>query len=261
MRKVIIGLVAAVVVIGGGFLAWVWFAGGSGEPTTDVTAPPLAGDSTTVPGETTSSTATSETAQGSTTSVPESTTTSGDTGSGVTFVIDGEQSTARFEIDEMLQGEDNQVVGTTNEVAGQLRFGPADLSTAEVSEILINARTFQTDSSSRDRAIRGPIVLNSASDEFELITFAPTAIEGLPESVEPGESISFTITGDLMIKGTTNEETFDVEATWDGEGQVTGTATTNVDRTDYGVEIPDVPTVADVSEEVLLALEFVATAG
>ncbi len=70
-------------------------------------------------------------------------------------------------------------VGTTHEVAGQVRFDPADPSTMELSQMVVNARTLKTDSSLRDRAIRGPVILDSASDEFELITFDPTAIEGL----------------------------------------------------------------------------------
>jgi len=59
-------------------------------------------------------------------------------------------------------------------VAGQVAVDPTDLSTIQFSQIIVNARTFETDSGNRDRAIRGPIILNSASDEFEFITFDVT---------------------------------------------------------------------------------------
>ena len=255
MRKVIIGLVAAAALVGGGFFAWIWFSGGSGEPSTDVTAPPLASDSTRA--ETTAATD-SDTTQAPDTSLTD---TTGNDGGARTFVIDGTQSTARFELDEILRGEDNRVVGTTGEVAGQFRFDPSDLSSAEVSEIVVNARTFETDSTSRDRAIRSPIMLASGSDEHELITFVPTSIDGLPQTAEVGDTVSFTITGDLTIKGTTQEETFDIEVTWEADDRLSGVATTTVDRTDYGIDIPDVPFVAEVSEQVMLALEIVATPG
>jgi polyisoprenoid-binding protein YceI len=246
MRRIVIGLVVGLALVGGGAFAYVWFAGGSGEPTTDVTAPPLAPAPTTAPPD------------GSTDASAPSTSTTGATSSARAYVILEGESTARFELDEELRGSPKRVVGTTSEVAGQFRFDPDDLSGAEVSEILINARTFETDSSSRDRAIRGPVVLDSASDEFELITFTPTTLEGLPESAAVGDAIEFTVSGDLTIRGTTNPETFEVEATWTAEDRIEGTATTTVDRTDYGIGIPNVPFVANVSEEVLLALDFVA---
>ena len=80
----------------------------------------------------------------------------------VVFVIDPTQSVAAFEIDEVLRGEPTHVVGTTSELAGQLEIDPSDLATARFSQIVINARTFETDSGNRDRAIRGPVILNSA---------------------------------------------------------------------------------------------------
>ena len=131
----------------------------------------------------------------------------------------------------------------------------------ELSQIVVNARTLQTDSSLRDRAIRGPVVLNSASDEFELITFDPMAIDGLPDTLSVGDSARFTVTGDLTIKGTTQSVTFAVDASWPQQDRIEGSATATVDRTDFGIDIPNAPGVADVSEEVTLTLDFVATGG
>lgn len=249
MKRLLIVLVAGAVlaVVGVGYL---WAAGGSGEPTTELTTPtlPPATDSA-------AATTTDETPADATS------TTAAAGSSELAFVIDAQSSEASFELDEELRGSPKHVVGTTSEVAGQVRFDPADVATAQISEIVINARTFQTDSANRDRAIRGPIVLDSASDEFELITFTPTQIEGLPAKVAAGEAIAFTVTGNLTIRDTSQEAAFDVEATWDGDETLEGRAETVVDRTDFGIGIPNVASVANVSEEVLIALDFVAVRG
>lgn len=243
---------AAVALVVGGF-AFVWLSGGSGEPTTELTTPTLPDDPTTDAGSDT----TVDTTAAPTTGAP----TSAAPGGSTSFVISAEDSQARFEIDEELRGSPNLVVGTTGEVAGQVRFDPADLSTAEISEIVINARTFATDSGRRDRAMRSAVVLDSGSDEFELMTFQPRSVDGLPDQAEVGDQLSFTVTGDLTIKGVTMQTTFDVEATWSSEDSLEGIASTTVDRTDFGIGIPNVPSVANVSEEVVIALEFLALAG
>lgn len=251
MNRSIIGWIAALVIaIGGAAFAWLWFAGGSGEPSTELTTPTIAADSTAPTGE-----------AGNATSPQDDDATSTTEGSGATaFVIDSAQSEASFEIDEELRGTPQTVVGSTDQVAGQVAVDPSDLSTAQFSEIVINARTFQTDSSRRDRAIRGPVILNSASDEFEFIMFMVTSLEGLEGAAQPGETLSFTVTGDLTVKETTDQVTFDVSAMFTDDGTIEGSASTTVLRSDFDIGIPSVPGVANVSDEVVLNLDFVAAA-
>ena len=248
-RAALIGI-AAVAAIGLGAFAFIWFSGGSGQPTTQLTTPPLAADTTTaaeVPAPTTDD------------AVPTTTATTSESGSPRIFVLD-EGSQARFELDEELRGSPKHVVGTTPEVVGQVRFDPTDPAGAEFSDIVINARTFQTDSSNRDRAIRSAVVLDSGSDEFELITFHPTSVDDLVGPLGVGDTVTFTVTGELSIKGVAQPTTFDVEATWLDENTLEGTAEAVVDRTDFGIGIPSVASVANVTEEVLIALDFVAVA-
>jgi len=244
-RNVIFWVLGAVLVGAVGLIGWLYFAGGSGEPTAELTTPTIA---------TTTTTPTTEgTAEGTTTSAGDADETA--------FVIDQEQSQVSFEITEELEGSPNEVVGFTNAVVGQVLVDPANPQTAQISEIVINARTFMTDDANRDRVIRGPVILNSASDEFELITFQPTAIEGLEGPIEVGEEVEFTVTGPLTIKGVMSETSFDVTATLVDESTIQGVAQTVVQRSDFDIGIPNVPNVADVSEEVTLVLDFVAVAG
>ncbi len=246
MRRAIGWILGGLLLVGAGLIAWLYFAGGSGEPSTELTTPTLAQESTTPPADA------PETSAGApTTTAP---------GEAVVFVIDPSQSVAAFEIDEVLRGEPTHVVGTTSELAGQLEIDPSDLATARLSQIVINARTFDTGSGNRDRAIRGPVILNSASDEFEFITFDVTSVDGLSGEAAVGDTLEFTVTGDLTIKATTNPTTFDVTATLVDEGTLQGVAETTVTRTDFDLGIPNAPGVADVTDEVVIRLEFVATA-
>ncbi len=250
MKKSMIGwgLLAVVLIAGGVFAYLLLFAGGSGEPTTDLTTPELTVTTTTTP----PGASTSDGASGST--VPPNS-------GGTAFVIDQSQSTASFTVDEVLRGEPKTVVGQTDQVAGQMLVDLDDLSTTQISDIVINARTFETDSGQRDRTIRGPVILNSASDEFELITFSPTSIDGLSgQTGEAGEEFVFTVTGDLTIKGVTQSVEFEVVARIVDENIIEGTATAVVERSDFGIGIPNVPQVSGVDEEVTLTLEFVALA-
>ena len=231
MKRIFGWALAAILVLGVGFVGWLYFAGGSGEPSTDLTTPPIAEGSTAV----------------------------AVTAVGPAFVIDPARSAATFEIDEVLRGSPQTVVGATSELAGQIQVDASDLATAQFSQIVINARTFETDSGNRDRAIRSPVILNSASDEFEFITFDVTSVDGLSGAAIVGEPVDFTVTGHLKIKETFKEVTFDVSATFVDESTIEGTAQTSVLRDDFGLGIPRAPGVADVSQEVLIRLDFVAT--
>jgi polyisoprenoid-binding protein YceI len=174
------------------------------------------------------------------------------------FVLVADESVASFELGEVLFGEAKKVVGTTSEVAGQVLFDPGDPATAQFSEIVINARTLETDRANRDRAMRSAVVLDSGSDEHEFISFVPTSIEGLEGPVAIGDQITFDIAGDLTIKGITQPVTFSVTAVLEAEDRLSGRAEAEVLRTDFGIEIPRAPGVADVTDEVTISLEFVA---
>jgi polyisoprenoid-binding protein YceI len=175
----------------------------------------------------------------------------------VIFTISPEGSEVRFELDEDLRGLRNTVVGTTDQVAGELAVDINDLSTVQAGVIQINARTLATDNNFRNRAIANEILKTGA---FEFITFTPTAVNGLSGSVGEGETVNFTIVGDLTIRDITAEATFDVEATVDSATQLSGTAGTVVSRADYGLNIPSVRNVANVEDEVELYIDFVASA-
>ncbi len=248
------GLVAVGVV---GLVVW-WFTSTDIDDPVEVTAPPL--QTTEIP-ETTEDTQTTESTTGAVdTTVPTadsaSTTDAVSTEGPVVYELtDG--SLVTFELDEVLNGSDKRVVATNPEVAAQLSVDPADLSTLQLGTVLVGAQTFETDSSNRNRAIRGPILDSST---FETIQFVPTSVDGLSGAAAVGDVFEFTITGDLTIRDITNSVTFDVSASLADPSTIEGTAESTVSRADFDLNIPSVPSVADVSDEVLLRIDFVAAA-
>ena len=242
MKRIALFVVGAGLVAAVGVLVWFFATTGVDEETAQVTAPTLAPatnpDDTLGPGTTAAST-----------------TEPGEAGAGDGLFSLSAGTVARFELDEVLRGEPKHVVASNTEVAGQIRIDFDDLAASELGTIVIGAQTFSTDSSNRDRAIRGPIL---DSTVFPEITFVPASIEGLAGAVEVGQELTFTVTGDLTIRDVTSEVTFEVTAVLVGADRLEGSATATVLRSVYGLEIPSVASVADVTDEVLVAINFVA---
>ncbi len=171
------------------------------------------------------------------------------------FQIVPDQSEARFQLSEVLRGEPKTVIGTTKDIAGQLAISPKDLSTTQVGKIQINARTLTTDDDRRNRAIRN-FILNTNS--YELIQFEPTSITGLSGSAGLNQPYSFEIAGNLTIRDVTKPVVFKATAKAESADRLVGNASTVIKRSDYNLNIPNVPFVANVSDEVTLQLDFVA---
>jgi polyisoprenoid-binding protein YceI len=174
-----------------------------------------------------------------------------------TYTIDQASSQARFIIDETLNGQPVTVVGTTDQVAGQIAVDPTNPTTAQVGTIQINARTFATDSENRDRATQNRI-LETAT--YEYITFTPTALSGLPETATVGQGYSFQISGQLTIRDQTRDATFTATVTPNTDGTLQGTATTTINYADWGLSVPEVPMVTNLAQTVTLDLDFIARA-
>jgi polyisoprenoid-binding protein YceI len=171
------------------------------------------------------------------------------------FSINQAESEARFIIDEILNGQPKTVIGVTDQVAGQIQIDANDLAATRLGVIQVNARTLTTDNESRNRAIKNRILF---TDQFEFITFTPTELIGLPDSVNAGETFSFQIVGDLTVRDVTRQVTFDAEVTPISPTELQGSASTTIFYKDYGIQIPSVPSVAGVDEDVRLEIDFTA---
>lgn len=218
-----ITVISAIGIVAAGAV-YIWFSGGSGQPSSTTAAPALTvqlGDTRTL------------------------------------FHITPEESEVRFIIDETLLGNRKTVVGNTDEVTGDLLVDFQNPANSQLGTIRINVRTLETDNEFRTRALRGQI-LQADQAEFEFAEFVPSALTGLPDTVILGDSFDFQITGNLTVHGVTHEVTFNAVITPISETRLEGSASTIVLYRDFGMTIPEAPGVADVSEEVTLQIDFVA---
>src|SRR5688572_28661955 len=161
------------------------------------------------------------------------------------FELQPGESQARFVVDEVLRGSPKTVVGTTDQVAGQIQLNPDDADAAQVGTILINARTLTTDDSQRTRALQNQIL---QTGQHEFISFTPRSYSGLPSTIQPGQTYAFDVIGELSIRGVAREATFYVSLTPVSATELEGQASTIVRYADWGVSIPSVPFVAGVAD-------------
>ncbi len=250
-RTLLIG-VGVVVVLAIAAIAVFLISSGSGEASAPISAPTLS--LTDAATESPTAEAMAE-PTGAPTDAPAVEAAAGER---VLFRIVPEESQASFTLNEDLFNQPKTVVGTTDQVAGDIIIDFGAPASSELGTIRINVRTLQTDNDFRNRAIRGQI-LQSSQDAFEFADFTPTALNGLPDSVAVGDTITFEIVGDLKVRDIVQSTTWQAEVTLVSEDRLEGTASTVVTRAQYELTIPNVPNVANVTDEVTLALQFVAT--
>jgi polyisoprenoid-binding protein YceI len=253
-RYIFIGILLLVFIVIGGIWLWNWVLGDTEAASGPVTAIPVLAETSsaiTLPTEIETE------APSEATEVPVSDEAPVESAP-LVFQISQEDSQASFMIHEDLRGEPKDVIGTTDQIAGELVLDTTDLSTAQMGVIQVNARTLVTDDDRRNQAIRNRI-LNT--DSFEFITFTPTEISGLEGAAAVGQEFTFQIAGDLTIRDATQPVVFDVTAQLVTEDQIAGRATTQIQRGDFNIVIPSVPFVANVGEEIALEINFVANLG
>ncbi|MGQ9549346.1 MAG: YceI family protein [Roseiflexus sp.] len=263
-NRIVIIAIAALLVIGGGLWIFNGVLGETQPASGPMTAIPIAEQPANTPEPTAAPLPVTPTTIAQPTAAPVAPTEAPTAPSAATppnevirYQIVADESTVSFRIAEDLRGQRIEAVGATSQVAGEIAVNPGDLTTAQIGVIRVNARTFTTDSSNRDRAIRN-FILNT--DQYEFITFTPTDIEGLSGSGALDQPFIFTIQGDLTIRDVTRPVVFEASVRAESAERLVGVATTTVKRSDYNLQIPSVPFVANVSDDVVLTIDFVAQA-
>ena len=118
----------------------------------------------------------------------------------------------------------------------------------------VQLNTLVSDQDRRDQWIRdnGP-----SFNQFPEATFVAKAIEGAPASYDNGQEVGFKLSGDLTVRDVTKPVTFDVNAKLAGD-TLSGTATTRVKLSDFGIEPPNFANTLTVEDEFTIQVDFVA---
>lgn len=175
----------------------------------------------------------------------------------VVYTIVPEESTATYEVGETFIDRGNvfQVaVGQTQGVTGEIRVDLDQPQNTTIGTLAVDVSRFTSDNRRRDSAIRDRFL---QSAQYPTVTFAPTEIEGLPETIDSGVDYAITLRGDLTIRDTTKPVAFDAQVRLDGD-TLTGQASTTILLSDYGFGPIDILGILKTEDEVKVTIDFVA---
>lgn len=174
-----------------------------------------------------------------------------------TFQIVPAQTTASYSVYENLifqNKPNNDAIGTTHSVQGSFRIRTGTSPLVAAMNITVDLRTLQTDSSRRDNFVRQNAL---QTESYPHATFISVSTQGLPASYSDGQAVHFQLTGNLTMHGKTNKEVFDVQGKVVGN-TVTGTATSTIYMTDFGIQPPNLANIAISQNKVLITVTFTA---
>jgi polyisoprenoid-binding protein YceI len=157
-----------------------------------------------------------------------------------------DESELGYRVKEVLGGVDTEGVGRTNQITGSLTIDGTSLTEASFE---VDMASITSDSDRRDNQFRTRIMDVETFPTATFVLTEPLGFGAVPDGDEP---LTATASGDLTLRGTTNQVTFEVEAR-----QVRGTIEVlgqiPVVFADYG--IPN-PSIGPVSTEDNGLLEF-----
>ncbi len=174
-----------------------------------------------------------------------------------TFQIVPAQTTASYSVYENLifqNKPNNDAIGTTHSVQGSfgVRTGTSPLITA--MNVTVDLRTLQTDSQMRDNYVRRNAL---QTDTYPSATFVSVSTQGVPTSYSDGQTVHFQLVGNLTMHGKTNKAIFDVQGKVVNK-TITGTATSTIYMTDFGIQPPNLANIAISQNKVLITITFTA---
>jgi polyisoprenoid-binding protein YceI len=170
-----------------------------------------------------------------------------------------DKSKATIRVREQLVGVSlpSDAVLTASGAKGSFELN-ADGTFASASVITFDLVTLSSDERDRDNFIKNDTL---QVRQFPTAQFVPTKTSGLTLPLASSGTFTFTLTGNMTIKGKTKEVTFDVTAKRDGSDlTATATASPSWKFGDFGMTAPSVPfRVLSVTDEIRAAIDIVAT--
>jgi polyisoprenoid-binding protein YceI len=188
------------------------------------------------------------------TSAPPAATGGAPTG-GAPVAVDGTWnvtggSVAGYRVAEVLFGQSTTAVGRTDKVTGSLAIAGRAVRTATFT---VDMASVTSDRERRDGQYRGRIMDTGTYPTSTFALTEPIDLGGVPAE---GAEVSAKATGDLTLRGTTRNVTFDVTAVRTG-GQIKVSGSIHLVFDDWGIPSPSFgpATVEDEGElEFLLVL-------
>ena len=175
----------------------------------------------------------------------------------VRLVIDTTATEVRYRVRERLVGKDldNDAIGVTRAVSGQIALAADGSVVPDESKITIDVTGLKSDQDRRDGFVRRRLLV---TDSFPSVIFAPTAIKDGPTTIPASGNGTFTLVGNLTVRGVTRPTTWTVKARY-LPTSVLGSAATAFTFSDFTITQPRVPIVLSVSDTIKLEGDFTFT--
>src|SRR3954464_3362198 len=172
----------------------------------------------------------------------------------VRLVVDTTGTEVRYRVRERLVGKDldNDAIGVTRAVSGQIALNADGAVIPEESKITIDVSGLKSDQDRRDNFVRRRLLV---TDSNPTVVFQPTAIKGGPKTIPTSGNATFTLVGNLTVKGVTKPTTWTVDARYLPTA-VVGTAATAFTFADFSITQPRVPVVLSVADTIRLEGDF-----
>jgi polyisoprenoid-binding protein YceI len=172
----------------------------------------------------------------------------------VRYIVGPTGNEARYRVREQLVGIDlpNDAIGKTSEVAGRIVVAKDGSVVKDSSKIVVQVSSLTSDKPRRDAFIKRSTLETSKYPQVELV---PTTLQGLLVPLAPGASKTFTVVGDLTVRGVTHPTTWQVTARAEGK-DIVGSAATAFTFADFGMTQPKVPIVLSVADTIRLEYDF-----
>ena len=176
------------------------------------------------------------------------------------FQIVPAQTAASYKVHENLilrNLPSTDAIGTTHSVQGSFRLRTETSPLVAAMNITVDMSSLQTNEPMRARFVRRNAL---ETDSYPTATFVSTCARGLPATYSDGQMVNFQLVGNLTLHGKTNQEVFAVQGTVTGQ-MVTGTATSTIYMTDFGVQPPNLVNIAVAENKVIITVTFTAKEG
>ncbi|MEX5718302.1 YceI family protein [Geodermatophilus maliterrae] len=139
-------------------------------------------------------------------------------------------SSAGYRVDEVLNGANVTVAGTTDQVTGSVTVEGGDMASAEV---VVDVASIRTDNGQRDSYFRSNVM---DVETHPTATFTVQGPVDLPEL--SGTPVTVPVTGELTLVGTTRPVQADLAVVRTAEG-VDVSGAVPVVFADFGIDAPD----------------------
>jgi polyisoprenoid-binding protein YceI len=145
-----------------------------------------------------------------------------------TWTLDPAHTGITFKVRHMMVANVN---GSFPKYSGTVTYDGKDVSSV-AADITIDATSITTNNEKRDAHLKSP-------DFFDVATYPTITFKS--KRVQKGAAGTFKLIGDLTIRGVTKEVTLDIEGPSQpiqaqGATKIGATATTTINRQDYGVK-------------------------